>query len=266
MRLLTLGLAGLCSALAVSPVLAQATCLSQNRFIRTTGGTGAVTNFTVSAPDFGVFDESRMDSYPNPDLYAPNEASASQFSSLLSNELRMNSNVSGADNYGSGGAGTGLGTSSLDVTFRIDDATDYIFSGNSSVFGSQASDFLIRLSGPSGVIFERRWFTHGPGPFAINGVFAPGVYRLETFWIAGASGFGIGSDSGQSELLLQFAPPGCPGDADGDGMVGLSDVASIVNCFGQAAGCNPDADLDDSGSINLADLAQVINAWGAVCP
>lgn len=61
-------------------------------------------------------------------------------------------------------------------------------------------------------------------------------------------------------------PPSCPGDVDGDGMVGLSDVAEIINCWSLPTACNPAADLDSSGDIGLGDLAVVIKNWGVICP
>lgn len=68
--------------------------------------------------------------------------------------------------------------------------------------------------------------------------------------------------------LGQFtvAPPACPGDVDGDGAVGISDIAGITLCWNQPAACNPGADLDDNGIIDLADLSVVILNWGTVCP
>lgn len=67
-------------------------------------------------------------------------------------------------------------------------------------------------------------------------------------------------------LVVEFIPPACPGDADGNGMVGLGDIASIINCWGQPSVCDAGADLDDSGDIGLGDVAQVIKNWAEVCP
>ncbi|HVZ93093.1 MAG TPA: hypothetical protein VG797_01140 [Phycisphaerales bacterium] len=59
--------------------------------------------------------------------------------------------------------------------------------------------------------------------------------------------------------------PACPGDIDGDNLVGLSDVAQIIQCWGQPASCNAGADLDASGSIGLGDIAGVIQNWAHSC-
>lgn len=66
-------------------------------------------------------------------------------------------------------------------------------------------------------------------------------------------------------LVVEFTPPACPGDADGDGMIGLSDIASVINCWGMPASCDPAADLDGSGDVGLGDLAEVIKNWDASC-
>lgn len=75
-----------------------------------------------------------------------------------------------------------------------------------------------------------------------------------------------GSTSEFSECIAAAVTPACPGDADADGNVGLSDIAAVVMCWSQSAACNPAADLDASGDIGLGDIASVITAWGHVCP
>ncbi len=59
------------------------------------------------------------------------------------------------------------------------------------------------------------------------------------------------------------ATPACPGDADGDGLVGLSDIAAVINGWGSSG---PSGDLDNDGSVGLSDVAVVVNNWGAACP
>lgn len=60
--------------------------------------------------------------------------------------------------------------------------------------------------------------------------------------------------------------PACPGDIDGDGAIGLSDVAAIINCWSLPAACNPSADLDGDGLVGLSDIGVVIQNWGTACP
>lgn len=66
-------------------------------------------------------------------------------------------------------------------------------------------------------------------------------------------------------FMFPQQPPACPGDADGDGMVGLSDVATLIGNWG-ASGPGQVGDLDGDGTVGLGDLALVINNWGVTCP
>ncbi len=60
--------------------------------------------------------------------------------------------------------------------------------------------------------------------------------------------------------------PACPGDADADGAVGLSDIAAITTHWSLTVPPAPaSADLDASGDIGLGDIAVVIQNWGAAC-
>ena len=52
----------------------------------------------------------------------------------------------------------------------------------------------------------------------------------------------------------------CPGDLDGDGGVGGSDLTQLLAHWGTA---DPTCDLDGSGAVDGADLAQILADWGA---
>jgi hypothetical protein len=54
--------------------------------------------------------------------------------------------------------------------------------------------------------------------------------------------------------------PKCPADIDGDGTVGASDLAALLNAWGTA---NAVADLDGDGIVGAPDLSAMLNAWGA---
>lgn len=59
----------------------------------------------------------------------------------------------------------------------------------------------------------------------------------------------------------------CPGDIDGDGAVGLSDIAAIIIDWSRTVPPgNVCSDLDGSGDIGLGDIAAVTSNWGTVCP
>lgn len=59
---------------------------------------------------------------------------------------------------------------------------------------------------------------------------------------------------------------GPPGDVDGDGHVGLQDLALVLSSFGACAGqpgFNPAADIDADGCVGLQDLAILLGSFGA---
>ncbi|HVZ94306.1 MAG TPA: hypothetical protein VG797_07340 [Phycisphaerales bacterium] len=58
----------------------------------------------------------------------------------------------------------------------------------------------------------------------------------------------------------------CAGDANGDGGVGLADIAAVIQGWGASISETCDCvDLDGSGSIGLGDVALVVQHWGAGC-
>lgn len=68
-------------------------------------------------------------------------------------------------------------------------------------------------------------------------------------------------------LIVEFLPPACPGDANGDGMVGLGDIAAVTTNWAQLVPPAPaSADLDGSGDIGLGDIAVVVQNWATSCP
>ncbi len=66
------------------------------------------------------------------------------------------------------------------------------------------------------------------------------------------------------QLTLEFvAPPQCPADFNGDGMVTAADLALLLGSWGECAGCP--ADIDNDGWVNAFDLALLLGTWGE-CP
>ena len=54
----------------------------------------------------------------------------------------------------------------------------------------------------------------------------------------------------------------CPGDLDGDGYVGLYDLAALMGAYGVDAG----GDVDGDGDTDLYDLAALMGLYGSYCP
>jgi len=60
----------------------------------------------------------------------------------------------------------------------------------------------------------------------------------------------------------------CPGDTNGDGLVSLTDLATLLAAFGTVEGdqnYNANADFDFNGRIDLADLAELLARFGQEC-
>lgn len=64
-------------------------------------------------------------------------------------------------------------------------------------------------------------------------------------------------------LLVILAPPPCPMDASGNGIVDFQDITIILSNWGSAG---PFGDVNASGAVNFADLAAILSNWGEVCP
>ena len=60
--------------------------------------------------------------------------------------------------------------------------------------------------------------------------------------------------------------PPCPSDLDGDGVVGLADLAQLLAHYGTTSGAShEEGDIDGDGDVDLSDLAQLLGDWGP-CP
>jgi hypothetical protein len=71
----------------------------------------------------------------------------------------------------------------------------------------------------------------------------------------------------QQHLVRLAVGDNCPADLNGDGSVGLADLAILLSHFGTPSGATQaDGDLNASGSVDLADLAILLAAFGSDCP
>ena len=58
----------------------------------------------------------------------------------------------------------------------------------------------------------------------------------------------------------------CPGDLDGDGEVGLADLAILLSHYGTTGGMRyEDGDLDHDGDVDLSDLGALLAVYGEAC-
>jgi len=59
-------------------------------------------------------------------------------------------------------------------------------------------------------------------------------------------------------LVRQGGPPPCPGDLDGDGLVGTTDLLALLAAWGSSG----PGDLDGDGLVGTTDLLALLAAWG----
>ena len=57
----------------------------------------------------------------------------------------------------------------------------------------------------------------------------------------------------------------CPGDADGDGDIDITDLGFVLSQFGMV-GPGLEGDLDGDGDVDVTDLGIVLANFGAACP
>lgn len=70
-------------------------------------------------------------------------------------------------------------------------------------------------------------------------------------------------DISNGDFSIVPAPPNCPWDMDGCGIVGASDLLALLASWGLCKGCP--ADFDDNGIVGASDLLALLANWG-VCP
>lgn len=84
--------------------------------------------------------------------------------------------------------------------------------------------------------------------------------------VASWTGTGAGGSYAIALTGACFVGGDCPGDVNGDGSVGLADLATLLANFGTAQGATLEmGDLDGDGDVDLADLATLLANFGATC-
>jgi serine protease AprX len=59
--------------------------------------------------------------------------------------------------------------------------------------------------------------------------------------------------------------PDCPGDLNGDGVINLEDLATLLANYGTSGGAFEDGDLDGDGDVDLSDLSALLALYGTTC-
>ena len=75
------------------------------------------------------------------------------------------------------------------------------------------------------------------------------------------AGWGTGPDSFIQGFIIKLPSGGvCGADLDGNSVVDVDDLLSLLAAWGPCADCPQD--LDDSGSVDVDDLLALLAAWG----
>lgn len=115
--------------------------------------------------------------------------------------------------------------------------------------------------------FDLTWHTIDGGGhmFSTNGPWSLGG-------TIGQSDAGAPMTGGGWELTGGFWPgaspplPPCPGDVDGNFVVDLTDLSTLLAHFGTPSGATlADGDLDGDGDVDLSDLAALLGQFGTRC-
>ena len=78
----------------------------------------------------------------------------------------------------------------------------------------------------------------------------------------------LDTGSGAAPLIdmgaFEFQGVSCPADLDGDGAVGIEDLATLLSNYGIPGGPS-EGDLDGDGIVGISDLATMLSAFGQAC-
>ena len=66
----------------------------------------------------------------------------------------------------------------------------------------------------------------------------------------------------ETSWLAYTQPAPNPGDIDGNGVVGVSDLLILLAQWGECSSENCPADIDGDGSVNVQDLLVLLANWG----
>jgi len=120
----------------------------------------------------------------------------------------------------------------------------------------------VETVGPSGPETSGGWFYH---EFRVADFVAPAATVRLRFIAEDAGGGSIVEAAVDDVRVVSTGcPPTCPGDFDGDGVIGLGDLAVLLANYGvsQPSG----GDVDGDGDVDLEDLSTLLSLYGTSCP
>ena len=183
-----------------------------------------------------------------------------------------------ADGYANANAGTTFRLTYTPGVLRNDPGPDLVLFDADGNGGDQylistdhdnfAHQVLVIPNIDTGI--SREYFYGGAGPQSYA-VMAATIDLSQLGVPAGATltQMRIFTEGGSCDLLgVGVLLSACPSDLDGDGSVGIADLAQLLGAFGTGyggTGWNPRADLNADGIVSLSDLAALLAAFGTTC-
>jgi len=141
-------------------------------------------------------------------------------------------------------------------------------SPSSDVFGVFVSDdggaswSLLEEVGPGGPQASGGWFE---ASYAVED-FASLTDAVRFKFVAEDAGSGSLVEAAIDDLSIVGNGSCCLGDTDGDAVVGLGDLLTVLGAFGGSTGAGASGgDIDGDGVVGLDDLLAVLGAFGGEC-
>ena len=147
----------------------------------------------------------------------------------------------------------------LDITIDVSD--NIYVTGQTGSFGASFDLLLLQYDATTGQVVAEGVYDSGPSELA-SGI-AMALDPQQNIVVTGLAR--NGNTEARDILTLKFPgqTPAIPGDLDGDGQVGASDLLILLANWGP---CPPKgdcpADLNDDGSVGAADLLILLSNWG----
>jgi hypothetical protein len=140
--------------------------------------------------------------------------------------------------------------------------------GPQNVRLGETGSFAVTAAGAGSDFFTYQWY-HGGTALSDNGRISGAQAAMLTIDAVNSSDQGeyyvtVTGENCPNTSATATLTIACLGDLDGNGMVDLVDLTTLLSHYGQT-GTSADGDLDGDGQITLTDLAALLVGFGTSC-
>ncbi len=165
------------------------------------------------------------------------------------------------------GAGMGIGRGAGDV--NLDGHADLFMAEWNSSAGAVSGGRGLVLSGSDGAVLQTLTGSRAQVQLGFDALALGDVNgdNLVDYVLTGngKNAGAVAARHGVIYVLAGTVTPACPGDADFDGQVNLSDLSLLLANFGcTGGGCS--GDVNGDGGTDLSDLGLLLAHFGTTCP